>query len=207
MDSIGLYSAKTAARIARIPSQSFQAWIRANLLRPRKFSIGTRAENIYTYDDLLLIRLIVRLKDQGAKPKAIRVALDTVEYVSEGDRNAWKRAVMLVDDGMVVAFFPDKEKWSPIAASKGPQKMALVFFPDLIGELQDELVPPDRFKHIEVDPEVLGGSPVVRGTRISTRAVMSVVESGGDPKDAYPILTDEQITEIEDYELSFLQVA
>lgn len=207
MDSIGLYSAKTAARIARIPPQSFQAWIRANLLRPRKLLIGTRAENTYTYDDLLLIRLIVRLKDQGAKPKAIRVALDTVEYVSEGDRNAWKRAVMLVDDGMVVAFFPDKENWSPIATSKGPQKMALVFFPDLIGELRDELVPPDRFKHIEVDPEVLGGSPVVRGTRISTRAVISVVESGGDPKDAYPILTDEQITEIEDYELSFLRVA
>ena len=65
MDSIGMYSAKTAARIARVSSQSFQAWMRANLLRPGKVQVGGRVENTYTYDDLLLIRLIMRLKESG----------------------------------------------------------------------------------------------------------------------------------------------
>ena len=207
-DSIGgMYSARTAARVARARPQTFQAWIKANLIRPRKFHSGGRSENTYTYDDLLLIRLIVRLKDQGASTRSIRAALDTVEYMCEGNRTAWKQVEMSVSSDLVVVVIPGIPDWNPVAASRGSQKMAAVFFPELITELQNELVPPDRFKHIAVDPEVLGGASTVKGTRISTRAVMSAVESEIDPKELYPALTDEQIREVKDYEQSFLQVA
>ena len=175
---LGMYSASTAARIARIKPQHFQAWAKANLLNPHKVNVGNRLENTYSYDDLLLIRLIVRLKEQSAKPKAIRAALHTMAYMNQGDRHAWKKAQIMVDDGIVVVLFPDKQEWNPIAASKGPQKMAVVFYPELLRDLQNDLVPSDKFKHIEVNPEVLGGSPVIKGTRLSTRAVISVIESG-----------------------------
>ena len=205
----GMYSARMASRIARVRPQNFQAWIKANLLRPHRASIGNQYENIYSYDDLLLIRLIVRLKEEGAAPKAIRVALDTIAYMNDGDRSGWKRARLLVSDGFVMAVLPDspRSEWNPVAASEGPQKIAEVFFPELIEELRNELVPSDKFKHIEIDPEILGGAPVIRGTRISTRAVMSVLESGGNPREAYPSLSDEQIAEVEDYETSYLQAA
>ena len=204
---LGMYSARTAARVARVRAQTFQAWIKADLIRPQKFVSGKRSENTYTYDDLLLMRLIVRLKEQGAGTRSIKAALDTVEYMCGGNRTAWKRVEMSVSNDLVVVMIPGIPDWNPIAASRGPQKMATVFFPELIAELQNELVPPDRFKHIDVDPEVLGGSPTVKGTRISTRAVMSAVESEVDPKEVYPSLTDEQIQEVKDYEESFLQVA
>ena len=205
----GMYAARTASRIARVRPQNFQAWIKANLLRPHKTKIGAKNENTYTYDDLLLIRLIVRLKEKGATAKSIRAALDTIEYIAGGDRNAWKRARLLVSDGFVMAVLPDSptHEWNPVAASEGPQKIAEVFFPELIEELRDELVPSDKFKHIEIDPELLGGAPVVKGTRISTRAVMSVLESGGNPREAYPSLSDEQIAEVERYENSYLKAA
>ena len=205
----GMYSAHMAARVARVPSQRFQAWMKSRLLRPYRFEYGKRVENTYSYDDLLLIRLILRLQEQGATAKSIRVALDTIEYMSDGDKRAWQKVTMLVSEGMVAVIFPGKEwaEWNPIAASKGAQKMATVFFPDLVRELQDELVPPDRFKHIEVAPDVLGGSPTVKGTRISTSAVMSVLESGGDPTEVYPGLTDEQVAEALDYERSYLRAA
>lgn len=206
-EAIGLYSARTAARIARIRPQNFQAWAKANLVQPTKIALGKRFENVYGYDDLLLIRLIVRLKEQGAKTRHIKKALDTIAYMNSGDRNAWKKARIMVSDGFVVVVFPDREDWNPIAASEGPQKMAEVFFPALIKDLQNDLVPQDRFKYIEINPEVLGGSPVIKGTRLSTRAVLSVIESGGDPKVVYPNLTDEQIEEARDYEKSFLQAA
>ena len=74
-------------------------------------------------------------------------------------------------------------------------------------ELKRELVPPERFKHIDLDPEVLGGAPTVKGTRISTLAVASVLESGIDPKVVYPGLNDDQIREVDDYERSFLRAA
>ena len=205
----GMYSARVAARVARMPSQRFQAWIKSGLLRPYRFDYGKRVENTYSYDDLLLMRLIIRLQGQGATTKSIRVALNTVAYMSDGDRTAWKQVEMYVSDGLVVVVFPGetRREWNPVAASEGPQKMAVVFFPDLIEELKNELVPPDRFKHIEVDPEVLGGSPIVKGTRISTSAVMSVLESEGDPTEVYPGLTREQVAEVQDYEQTFLQQA
>lgn len=205
----GMYSARIASRIARVRPQNFQAWIKANLLRPHSTVTGNKRENTYTYDDLLLIRLIVRLKKEGATTKSVRKALDTIEYMTDGDCSAWKRSRLLVSDGYVIALFPDPQKgnWNPVAASKGSQKVAEVFFPELIGELQNELVPRDRFRHIEIHPEILGGAPVIKGTRISTRAVMSVLESGGNPTEAYPSLTDEQISEVEDYENTYLKVA
>ena len=94
---VGLYSPRVAARIARIKYQNFQAWAKASLLHGRKFPIGKRGESIYTYHDLLLIRLIVRLKEQGARPKQIKTALNTIEVMSGGDPNAWLRATILFD--------------------------------------------------------------------------------------------------------------
>ncbi len=199
---VGIYSPRVAARVARIRYQNFQAWAKANLLHAVQIPIGKRKESIYTYHDLLLIRLIMRLKQQGAKAKHIKIALHTLEIISGGDKDAWMRAVLFVDipSGVVVAYLQEKPEWNPLAASKGTQKMATVFFPDLIKELKDELVPIERFPYIEIDPQVLGGAPVVKGTRISVRAIVAVKESGEEPTEAYPDLTKDQVANAEAYE-------
>ena len=203
----GLYSPRTAARIARVRPQNFQAWIRASLLEPRLRTVSKdRREGVYTYRDLLLMRLIMRLRAAGAKTKAIGTALRTIAVVNDGDPDAWMRARLYVDAGVVAVIFPDRPEWSPMAASQGPQKMALVFFPQLLKELEEELVPPGRFPHVEVDLAVLGGAPVVRGTRISTRAVASTYESGQDPVEVYPALTQEQAENARAFE-EFLSAA
>ncbi len=204
----GLYSPRVASRVARIRYQSFQAWAKANLLKATRVQVGKKVESTYTYDDLLKLRLIARLRDQGARAKDIRAALVTVECIAQGDPGAWKKATFLfhLDSRAVVAILSDPSEWSPLNASKGPQKMALVFCPELIRELGDELVPPDRFPLIEINPEVLGGSPVIKGTRISTRAVAEVKESGSDPMEAYPTLTEQQIRNAQEYE-KFLKAA
>jgi len=197
---VGVYSPGVAARVARIKYQNFQAWAKANLLHPTPVAFDARTENIYSYKDLLLVRLIVRLREKGIRTKEIKAALETIEMMSDGDRDAWMRSTILVTDGVVAVFFPDKPEWNPVAAARGPQKMAIVFFPNLINELKEELLPTDRFPCIEIDPEVLGGAPVIKGTRITTRAVTSVLESGENPKEAYPALTDQQVSNAEAYE-------
>lgn len=203
---VGAYSPSVAARVARIKYQNFQAWAKANLLRPTTVALDKKNENVYSYKDLLLIRLIVRLREQGIRPKQIKAALDTIALLSGGDKDAWMKATIMVTGGVVAVVLPEKPEWNPVAASQGPQKMAVVFFPELIEELQAELVPPEQFPYIEVDPEVLGGAPVVKGTRISTKAIVSVKESGQDPHEAYSELTDEQIENAEAYE-EFLAAA
>lgn len=204
---MGLYSPRVAARVARIRPQSFQAWAKANLIQPLRAAKGEeRGGAVYTYKDLLLIRLIVRLRAEGVRPRNIKIALDTIASVSGGNRDAWMRARLLVTSGLVVVVFPDTVEWSPMAASEGPQKMAEVFFPELIEQLKEELVPPIQFPFVEVDPQVLGGAPVVKGTRVSTRAVVSIEDSGQDPLEAYPDLTKEQVANAKAYE-EFLKAA
>jgi len=200
---IGMYSSHVAAKVGRIRYQNFQAWAKANLLYATRIPIGKRMESVYSYRDLLKIRLIIRLRQQGAKAKQIRVALHTIETIL-GEKDAWMRSVIFVDksSGVVVAFIPEKPGWNPIAASKGPQKMAVVFFPDLIKELKEELVPIE-FPYIEIDPEILGGAPIIKGTRISVEAVAS---AGEDATFAYPDLTKDQIANARAYE-EFLEAS
>jgi uncharacterized protein (DUF433 family) len=203
---VGACSPSVAARVARIKYQNFQAWAKANLLHPRRVALDSKTESVYTYKDLLLIRLIMRLRENGIRPREIKAALETIEMMSGGDRDASMKSTILVTGGVVAVFFPDKPEWNPVAASQGPQKMAVVFFPELIEELKAELVPIDLSPYIEVNPEILGGAPVVKGTGISTRAVVSVKESGQDPHEAYSELTEEQIKNAEAYE-EFLAAA
>ncbi len=50
--------------------------------------------------------------------------------------------------------------------------------------------------HIHSDPRVLGGKPVIMGTRISVELILEYFEEGATIEDvlvAYPHLTDEQI--------------
>lgn len=203
---VGLYSPKVAARVARISYQHFQAWAKAGLLHAAKIPIGRKSESIYTFHDLLRIRLIARLKAQGIRPKNIKTALDTISLMSGGDHDAWLRATIYVADGVVVAILPEKPEWNPIAVSRGPQKMAVVFFPELIAELKEELVPHAKFPYIDLNPAVLGGAPVIKGTRVSVKAVLSVLEAGQDPTKAYPDVTSEEVANAQEYE-KFLQAA
>lgn len=203
----GMYSPRLAARIGRIKYQSFQAWAKANLIHAEKKPIGDRkTESIYSFYDLLLIRLIVRLKAEGARPREIRAALDTIDMLYEREPHAWRKVILMFskEANVIVVVTPDKPDWNPLAASRGPQKLAVVFFPDLTKELQDELAPPDKFPHVEIDPEILGGVPVIKGTRISTRAVATCAVE--DVRKAYPKLTEEQIKNAQDYE-KFLTAA
>lgn len=202
----GLYSPRVAARVAKIRYQNFQAWAKANLVHPAfQIQIGRRAEGVYSYYDLLLIRLIRRLREKGFSTKTIRKALDVISSMSGGDPYAWTKATICVDVDLIVALLAGRPEWCPVAASKGPQKMEVVFFPELIEELKRELVP-ERFRYVEIDPEVLGGSPVVRGTRIPTSVVRLIEEEGEDPKEAYPDLTDEQINDARAYEAFLVAV-
>ena len=197
---LGLYSPKVAARIAQIRYQNFLAWSKANLIHPVfQFPKGKRYENVYTYLDLLLIRLIKRLRDKHFKPKTIKKALDTIYTISGGDPYAWTKATIIIDADLIVAIFPDKPEWNPMAVSKGEQKMEVVFFPELMEELKRELIP-NQFRFVEVDPNILGGTPVIKGTRIPTSIIHEMYTEDVNPLEAYPDLSQEQVDNANEYE-------
>jgi len=196
----GFYSSKTAARISRVKYQSFQAWAKASLLHASFHVIkGKKTENIYSYYDLLLIRVIKRLREKGFSIKKIKTALNVIKTMMNNDPYGWTQATIAIDADMIVVFLPEKKEWNPIAASKGEQKMEVVFFPELIDELKHELVP-SRFRFVEVDPMVLAGTPTIKGTRIPTSVVYNLSKEGIDAREAYPGLSEEQIDDAKKFE-------
>lgn len=54
------------------------------------------------------------------------------------------------------------------------------------------------FKHIGADPNILGGKPIIKGTRISVELIMEWIASGATPDsiaERYPHLSREAIQE------------
>ena len=64
------------------------------------------------------------------------------------------------------------------------------------------------FTRIVCDPEVLGGNPCIKGTRISVEFVLELAASGASRDDilrAYPHLSDEDVEEAMRYAVHFLE--
>lgn len=60
----------------------------------------------------------------------------------------------------------------------------------------------DLTERIEVNPKILGGKPVVKGTRIPVYLILELLSAGYDFKrilKAYPCLTEEDIKAAVDY--------
>ena len=56
----------------------------------------------------------------------------------------------------------------------------------------------DEFQYISVDPEVMGGAPCIRGTRITVYGILDSVREGGsleDPRRGWARLSREQVKE------------
>lgn len=64
-----------------------------------------------------------------------------------------------------------------------------------------------EFKHIVSDPEILGGKPIVKGSRISVQLILEWIASGasiGDIAAEFPHLPQEGIREAVIYAAHFL---
>ncbi|MFL6194421.1 MAG: DUF433 domain-containing protein [Thermoanaerobaculia bacterium] len=64
------------------------------------------------------------------------------------------------------------------------------------------------FDRITADPEILGGKPCVRGTRISVDFLLEVIAQGASRADilrAYPHLTPEDVEQAVRYAARFLE--
>jgi uncharacterized protein (DUF433 family) len=56
----------------------------------------------------------------------------------------------------------------------------------------------DGFERIEVNPEVMGGKPCIRGTRVTVGVVVGMVDAGRSTEEIlglYPYLTREDVAE------------
>ncbi len=178
----GLYSTAQVSRLARIPRSTIYEWRRRGIIRP-SLELLTQSNLIadegYSYSDLTLVRIIKALRDKHLDFDSAATALRHLyERLGPPDRG-WANETVWVVGNRIYIDRPDE--WEITDATNMGQRVMETVFGDLFDELRemDEeasiIVPPQFRKYVQVKPEVMGGEPVIRDTRLPTATVVALL--------------------------------
>ena len=204
----GFYTTSQVSRLARIPISTIYEWRRRGIIRPslELEESGLVAEEGYSYSDLTLIRILKALRDKHLDFDSAATALRHLyERLGPPDRG-WANEMVYVVGNRIFVDKPDQ--WEITDATRMGQKVMETLFGDLFDELReiDEeasiIVPPQFRKFVQVRPEVMGGEPVIRGTRIPTSTItaMLVNHDIDELKKIYRKISPENIEKAIEYE-------
>jgi uncharacterized protein (DUF433 family)/DNA-binding transcriptional MerR regulator len=158
------------------------------LLAPELGDSGGRL--LYSFRDLIALRTFVYLREQLPLQR-IRKAVASLRDLGSTDHLSHYR--LFASGKSVVWQAPDDDTFVDLVEQPGALRLAAIMadvmrpFKDSHGRSVVDLVHPRP--NIEIDPEVQGGYPVIRGTRIEFDLVASLVEDGMKPsevKSIYP---------------------
>lgn len=204
----GFYSTSQVSRLARIPISTLYEWRRRGIIRPSLELIesGLVAEEGYSYSDLTLIRILKALRDRHLDFDSAAIALRHMyERLGPPDRG-WANETVYVVGNRIYVDRPDECEITD--ATKLGQKVMETLFGDLFEELReiDEeasiIVPPQFRKFVQVKPEIMGGEPVIRGTRIPTSTIVALLANHdiSELKKLYRRIPPERIEKAIEYE-------
>lgn len=189
---LGLYLHRKAAKMTQTSSGRLAYWTKTDLVDPH-IHRRNGGPTVYSYNDLLAIRALVRLRAAKLPLQQMRKAIKYV-YKHIGSETDWWNLKMVVDSRDLVIVVPREQ--SPIGieetviATRGGQKPFELMFADLVNDLLsgEELQPfPEIKQYISIDGRVQGGAPVVKNTRIKTSIIYFWHECG---------LSSEEISEL-----------
>jgi uncharacterized protein (DUF433 family) len=207
-ESKGFYSTAQVSRLARIPVSTLYEWRRRKIIRPSLELVedGLVADEGYSYSDLTLVRILKALRDKHLDFDSAANALRHLyERLGPPDRGWVNEKIYIIGNHIYV----DKpDEWQITDATELGQKVMEVLFGDLFEELRegDEeasiIVPPEFRKYIQVRPEVMGGEPVIRDTRIPTATIVALLVNHdiSELKKLYRRIPPEKIDKAVEYE-------
>jgi uncharacterized protein (DUF433 family)/DNA-binding transcriptional MerR regulator len=176
----GHYLAGEVGVLAGVSGDRIGQWARWGHIRSSR---SEREPRVYSYEDVAEAMIVHELEELGADLPSIRRA---VERLRERQHVGWplqhNRARLGAANGSVVEFEGDE---AYDLGARSPSEQGVLETPDLrrVGaELERggwaaRLLP--GLRHIEVNPDLLGGRPVIRGRRIAAQDVATLVATAG----------------------------
>jgi uncharacterized protein (DUF433 family)/DNA-binding transcriptional MerR regulator len=158
---------------------------------------------LYSFRDVVGLRTFVYLRE-AVSLQRIRKAVENLrelgnsEHLSQYQLVVAGKSIVLVEPGHDAAV--DLVEWP--GAQRFTVTLGDVFAPfeNQRGDLVVDLFHPRE--HVVVDPEILGGYPVVEGTRVEFDLVASLVRDGVDPSEIseiYPSVSTEGAADAVDF--------
>ena len=111
------YRGPQACKIVGITYRQLDYWTRTGLVRASvRDAQGSGTQRLYSFNDLLQLKVIKRLTDAGASLKKVRQA---IEYVTKNLEDDWSKATIATDGNGVYACTSDAEVVDLLRSGQG----------------------------------------------------------------------------------------
>jgi uncharacterized protein (DUF433 family) len=167
------FSLREAAAIAEIPESTIRTAIEKQFIRPPSSHVGKSIRYEFDLNELLFIKLLTEFP--FPLPKEDKDSLRKLVAKSAGSAGRWQR------------HGPD------LLMKKGELSVSVHFHPLREQIVQNVNLYRKGFDRIASNPEVLGGEPVFKGTRISLEHVAGLFRKGASEieiREDYAALSD-----------------
>jgi len=173
----GLYIQSRAATLTQVNSRSLYYWSKKYLVEPHIHG-RNGGPPIYSYNDLLAMRTVVRLRRAEMPLQRIRKAIKYL-YKTLGRKAEWWNYKMVVDvrKDLIVVIPKDTSpsgQDEAVLASRHGQKPMEIILAELASDLLkgDRLEPfPEISEQVSISGSIQGGAPVIKGTRVPTSVI------------------------------------
>jgi uncharacterized protein (DUF433 family) len=136
----------------------------------------------YSYADLTIIKILRALREDQIDLSSAGIALKHLWERLGPPSRGWADARVYLVGKRIYA--EKQDQWETTAATQFGQKVETRLFGDLFRELKEQeeegsiLIPKDFRAFVEITPKVMGGQPVVRGTRVPT-SILAILRAKG----------------------------
>lgn len=180
----GFYSTVQVSRLARVPLRTLYDWKTRGIIAPsvRVMDKGLLVLDGYSYADLTIIRILRALREDRIDLTSAGVALKHLLERLGPPSHGWANAHVYLVGNRIYA--KKEDQWDTTAATQFGQKVETRMFGDLFKDLKEGeeegsiLVPAGLRSFVDIDPDVMGGQPVVRGTRVPT-SILAMLKARG----------------------------
>lgn len=185
----GAYTAAEAAELTGVPRSTIHYWVRTGLIEP---SVSLARPMLFSFIDLRDLVVIDRLRRQ-VPTQTVRRAVDWLRGVADVQHIVQAECRQLGDE---IVWVPSDDREAEVLASRGGQILLTLdeVWATLSAEVREgDIVALRPADHVEIDPAVRGGTPVVAGTRVPTALVADLVDGGVTADEIvamFPLLTE-----------------
>ena len=180
----GFYTTAQVAHLTGIPLETLYRWKRQDVIRPsarvEDATTGAVIDEGYSYADLTIIRILRALRERQLDLRSAVIALRHLYARLGPPENGWADAQVFITNRRIFVVAPDG--WPMTDATRLGQTVETRLMGDLLDELRDlgrgqSIVVAREYRaYVQIDPEVMLGRPVIRGTRVPTAMVASLME-------------------------------
>ena len=184
----------------RLSSRKLHHWLKTGLV---PVTLDRLAETVLlTFDDLISLEMVRRLRAVGLSLQRIRRAEADLRRLLPGVSRPFARRLFFTDGRDIWAEIEDTTQ-ELVGSRQGHlviRDAIGTFAKEIRYDAEDRAVAWDVSDHVEINPRVRFGDPVVRGTRITVETVMRNLDVGSPTQVAdWYGLTEEQVQGVARY--------